>query len=87
MEARRKWAEDYLEKNHAFLAAVDAQKISESKFGTLNPEYEIARELMKAIRKVQEELSRDDLGEVEIEIEEVTADEEPNEPEIERPEQ
>ena len=87
MEARRKWAEDYLEKNHAFLASVDAQKISESKFGTLNPEYEIARELMKAIRKVQEELSRDDLGEVEVEIEEVTADEEPNEPEIERPEQ
>jgi hypothetical protein len=80
-------ANDWLEKNHAFLAAVDAQKISEEKFWHLNPEYEIAKELMQAIKKVQEELGRPDLGEVQVEIEVVKPSEETEEPEIERPAQ
>lgn len=80
-------ASKWLEINYTYLAQVDAQKISEEKFWHLNPEYEIAAELMQAIRKVQEELGRDDLGEVQVEIEVAKPTQETEEPEIERPEQ
>jgi hypothetical protein len=87
MNERRQWALDWLSQNIEYLQAVDSQKISEQNFWKLNPEYEIARELVQAARKVQAELSRPGLGQVENRAENtITLEEEIEEPQLERPE-
>lgn len=87
MESRRQWAINWLTETIVYLEEINSQKVTESNFWHLNPEYEIATELIKAARKVQEELRRPDLGRVELGIEGNTYPaEEYTEPVIERPE-
>jgi hypothetical protein len=86
MSARRAWALDYLEKNIAYLDAIDKTKITKDKFWGLSAQYEIAKELIQAAVKVQAELRRGNLGEVEVTQDENLLIAEPDEQDIFRPE-
>ena len=86
MIARRAWAKEYLQKNIAYLESIDAMKITSEKFWGISPQYEIAKELIQAAKKVQAELGRDNLGEAEVSMFEIQLPEDLDEPEISRPE-
>jgi hypothetical protein len=86
MDERRDWVLDWLDKTVKYLESIDTQRISEANFWQLNPEYEIAKELIQAAKKVQDELKRANLGKVEVGFEENRYFEEPQGPSVERPE-
>jgi hypothetical protein len=69
MNARRKWAHEWLDRNIEYLEGIDSKRITEGNFWALNPEYELARELIAAAKMVQQELESPNLGQVQVGME------------------
>lgn len=87
MDARRTWAIQWLQDNVKYLESIDAIRITEANFWSLNPEYEIAKELISAANKALEEISNPNLGKVESGFEGNTFNIDPEDgPAVKRPE-
>jgi hypothetical protein len=87
MNARRNWSNEWLQKNINYLESIDSIRITEANFWNLNPEYEIAKELISAAKKALEELQNPNLGVVESGFEGNTFNIGPDDgPAVERPE-
>jgi hypothetical protein len=87
MNARRNWSNEWLQKNINYLESIDSIRITEANFWNLNPEYEIAKELISAAKKALEELQNPNLGAVESGFEGNTFNIGPDDgPAVERPE-
>jgi hypothetical protein len=65
LNARRIWAQEWLGEIINYLESLDSQRITTDNFWSLNPEYEIAKELVEAAKLIQIELANPNLGHAE----------------------